>query len=203
MIMITVFWAIYFQHTLGYSPQKAGSLTFVSSLPVVFMGPVAGFLADRFTAKLPIALGFILMIFSFCYVAFFNQSPLAVLFPGLIAFGMSMPMILTPSSSTAMNSVPPHKIGSAGGMLATVRFLSGTLGVAFMGAVIDRVDQYVMQHGTSVGAEGLQVAAQVDGFFVLHLVLAACALIGFAIVFVLFKPKGERHIPTLPAEGWD
>ncbi|MES2273754.1 MAG: hypothetical protein V4487_06145, partial [Chlamydiota bacterium] len=57
-----------------------------------------------------------------------------LLFIGLFAFGMGVPLIFTPSYSSAMGTVPPQKAGIAFGILSTIRSLSATLGVAVIGS---------------------------------------------------------------------
>lgn len=136
IMMITVFWSIYFQKVLDYTPLGAGTITFASSLPVLFMAPAAGFLADRFGSKLPIAIGFLLLIFSFFWLSVFGASPIGTMIYGLLAFGVGIPFILTPSYSAAMGTVAPTKRGIAFGTLATVRSLAASLGVAAIGSLI-------------------------------------------------------------------
>jgi hypothetical protein len=52
---------------------------------------------------------------------------------------VGVPLILTPSYSSAMASVPETKAGSAFGVLATVRALSSTIGVAIITAFAKQV----------------------------------------------------------------
>jgi len=140
ILMITVYRAIFFQDVMDWSPLKTGWIFFISSSPVFYISPVGGWLSDRFGPKLPLAVGFTLLIFSFLWLAFFVQSPFKiVLFLGFIAFGTGVPLILTPSYASAMNAVPPNKIGVAFGTVATMRTLASTLGVAIIAAVTGSV----------------------------------------------------------------
>lgn len=137
ILMITVFRAIFFQTALDWSPMKTGVITVLSSCPVLFMSPIGGMLSDKFGPKIPIATGFLLLIFSFIWTAFFVHSSLGVLFLGLLAFGFGIPLVFTPSYASAMGAIPQAKAGSAFGTIATVRSLSATLGVAVLGSFID------------------------------------------------------------------
>jgi hypothetical protein len=94
-------------------------------------------LSDKFGPKIPIAIGFLLLIFSFIWTAFFVESSIGVLFLGLLAFGFGIPLVFTPSYASAMGAIPQTKAGSAFGTIATIRSLSATLGVAVLGAFID------------------------------------------------------------------
>jgi len=137
ILMITVFRAIFFQTALDWSPLKTGVITVLSSCPVLFLSPIGGILSDKFGPKIPIAIGFLLLIFSFIWTAFFVHSSLGIFFLGLLAFGLGIPLVFTPSYASAMGAIPPTKAGSAFGTIATVRSLSATLGVAVLGSFID------------------------------------------------------------------
>src|SRR5579872_282184 len=71
ILMITVFRAILFQNYLGWSAEKTGFISFLSSIPVLFVSPLGGYLSDRYGPRLPIAIGFLLLIFSFFWVGTF------------------------------------------------------------------------------------------------------------------------------------
>lgn len=139
VLMITVFRTIFFQDTLDWSPLKAGVVTVISSLPVLFMSPIGGMLSDRFGPKIPIGIGFILIIYSLFWVGFFNQSALWIILIGLFVFAIGIPLIFTPSYSSAMSSIPPKKSGIAFGTITTVRSLSASFGVAAIGCFIENV----------------------------------------------------------------
>jgi EmrB/QacA subfamily drug resistance transporter len=136
LIMVRVFWAIYFQNILGYSPAAAGGIAFIANAPVLVVAPLAGFLTDRFGPKPPVIAGFILTIFSLIWlVNFDNTQNLLMLLPMLIAFGCGMPLILTPSSVSAMSQASPQKRGIANGISSTLRQLGATLGMALFGSL--------------------------------------------------------------------
>jgi EmrB/QacA subfamily drug resistance transporter len=139
VLMITVYRAMFVQGVLGWSPLKSGMIFFVTSIPVLFLSPIAGRLADRSGSKVPIAIGFSLLIYSFVWVAFFIENSIATLLIGFFAFGIGIPLIFTPSYTSAMNSIPPTKVGTGFGLLATVRSLSACLGVAIFGSFASHV----------------------------------------------------------------
>ena len=139
MMMIMVFRAIFFQDILGWSPIQTGFITVLSSCPVLFLSPLGGFLSDKFGPKIPITVGFLLLIFSFIWIPLFVHSSVVNICIGLIAFGCGIPLVLTPSYASAMTAIPPEKAGSAQGTIATIRTLSSTLGVAVIGAFIEAV----------------------------------------------------------------
>ena len=201
IMMITVFWPIYFQKVLGYTPLGSGAIVFFSSLPVIFMAPLGGWIADRFGSRLPIALGFILLIYSFFWVSFFKSASLEVLIVGLLAFGVGIPFILTPSYSAAMGAIPPTKRGIAFGTLATGRSLSASLGVAVIGSMIYN---FQLSSYEFLGAStDVAIESQIISFSQTNLCLAFFLIAAFGAVFFLYRRKASHHPPNSPAEGWD
>ncbi len=142
VLMITIYRTVFFQEAFGWSPLKTGFVAFISSSPVLFMAPVAGRLADKTTSKLPITIGFLLLIFSFFWLSFQVRNSLPILFTGLFAFGIGIPLIFTPSYSSAMGSISFKKSGAAFGLLSMIRSLSAALSIALIGSF----SAYVQQH---------------------------------------------------------
>jgi EmrB/QacA subfamily drug resistance transporter len=196
IIMITVYRAVFFQDALGWSPLKSGSVFFFTSLPVLFMSPIAGWVADRFGSKIPIAVGFTLLIYSFFWVAFFVQGSLFVLVIGFFAFGLGVPLIFTPSYSSAMGSIPPTKAGNAFGILATVRSLGACLGIAI-------ISSFAAHMQSTYGKTLSLKEAQIEAFFLVHICMGFILMLAFALVFMLYHRHGPHRPPSSPAEGWD
>lgn len=228
ILMITVFRAIYFQTVLDYTPTQTGLLTFISCLPVLFCSPIGGILADRASPKLPIAIGFVCLIYSFFWLAIFSTPTLMSLLMALIAFGIGIPLIFTPSYSSAMSVIPPQKMGVGFGMLATLRNFCATMGVASIGLLIDSVQahQFLAEADQTPGlqnlpteqllkyAEGIMAtpegaaqtlyrSAQIDAFSISHYTLGFLLIAAFAIIFILYRRKPSHPPTTSFAEGWD
>lgn len=144
-LMITVFWAIYFQNILHYSPSQAGLLAFLSNFPVLFGAPLAGFLVDRLGPRIPVMTGFTLMAFSVaCLLVFEAHENMWRLILTLIPFGLGSPMAFTPSSVAMYAEVPLDKRGIASGMNAALRQFSATLGLALFGTLFGTIQTYHM-----------------------------------------------------------
>jgi len=136
LLMITVHWAVFFQEILQYTPSQAGSLSSFSTVPVIFMAPVAGYLLDRYGPRLPVALGYSLIIASLIFfLSIVLHHVLWMLLVSLFLFGMTMPFIFTPSYLNIMHDVPSEKRGIASGMNITLRQFSSTLGLAVFSTV--------------------------------------------------------------------
>lgn len=139
VLMITIYRTVFVQEAFDWPPLKSGTIFFITSLPVLFMSAVGGWLADRSGSKTPIAIGFTLVILSFLWLAYFVQNTLWILLVGFFAFSFGIPLIFTPSYSSAMGAIPHKKAGTAFGIIATVRSFAASLGVAFIGTLVDQV----------------------------------------------------------------
>ncbi len=194
-LMISVFRTIYFQTILEYSPFETGGIILFSSSPTLFMASIAGHLSDRFNPRLPIALGYLCLIFSSFWFAFFSTSSFLVLTPALFAFGTGLTFIFTPSYSSAVNSVPKPKRNTALGMIMTLRMTGGTIGLA----LIHLFTYSVQKHYTPI--QGAR-SAEILSFSYVHFALACLLIITFAITFLL-ENKKSRGAPPSFGEGWN
>ncbi|MGE5196000.1 MAG: MFS transporter [Anaerolineae bacterium] len=136
LLMCTIFWPIYFQNILEFSPATAGMISFISSSPILFVSPIGGYLLDRFGPKPSLISGFILLIFSLVWFIFAAATyRFLMLLPTLIFFGCGTSLIFTASSITALSDIVPHKRGIASALTLTIRQLGGAIGMAAAGSL--------------------------------------------------------------------
>jgi EmrB/QacA subfamily drug resistance transporter len=134
------FLALYMQNILHFSPLAAGIRFLPSTVVIIFMGPLAGRLADRVGSRPLMTLGLLLVS-----GALFWQSSLGVhtsyahLLPGFVLMGLGIGLVMSPMSTAAMNAVERTKAGVASGTLSMSRMVGGTFGVAVMGALITTI----------------------------------------------------------------
>jgi EmrB/QacA subfamily drug resistance transporter len=211
ILMISVYRAVFFQEAIGWSPIKSGTIFSLTSLPVLFISPLGGWLADRFGPKVPITIGFLLLIFSFFWLAYFVEGSLGLVLIGLIPFGIGIPMVFTPSYSAAMGSIPPKKAGEAFALLATVRALAASLGVAIITSLANYLQFHSFERLLQSNPTTNQLnptlnylkISQIHSFTVIHILIGFLLIIAFALVFSLHHRKASHHLPPTPAEGWD
>ncbi|HVB09249.1 MAG TPA: MFS transporter [Bacillota bacterium] len=110
----------------GYSfeqtPLWAG--IFMMPMPIGFtlMGPVSGYLSDRFGARTFSTAGMVITAIAFLGLL---QLPANFSYPSfavtLLVMGMGMGMFIAPNTASIMNSVPREHRGAASGMRATLQ----------------------------------------------------------------------------------
>jgi len=139
LLMLAVFWAIYFQQTLGFAPDESGLLLFSSAIPVLFVSPIGGALSDHCGPRIPISLGFLCMILGLGTMALFGATSTPLLVTGIFVFGLGVPLIMTPSYSAGLGSIPSTKRGLGSGMISTTRACMATLSLALITAFSSQV----------------------------------------------------------------
>lgn len=139
-MIIGVFRAIWLQDVLDFSPLIAGLLVLPSSLPILIMAPLSGRLLDKYGLKVPLSIGLTLGCVGMLLttVTAITQNYWHFL-PGLILMGLGIPLITTPTSTTALSVIEQEVRGVASGTLNTMRQLGGTLGLAISSAIISSV----------------------------------------------------------------
>ncbi len=183
IVMVTILWAIYFQEQLGYSPVETGLVIFVAAFPVFVVAPLGGYFADKCGPRLPLLLGFIILAFALIWLFFTAQyaKSFFILLPGLLGFGFSLPMIMSPTVALALSQADPEKLGAASGITTATRQIASTTGIALMTAVY-------------LGAEKA-LGSHVEAFAATSLLAAIFALLGFATAFFLVKPVNQGTRP--------
>jgi EmrB/QacA subfamily drug resistance transporter len=126
----------YFQFFKGYGPLSAG----LHLLPVatcVGIGSVLGTkLAVRFSTKLVVASGLLMMAgFYFWVSAASASTPYSTIALQMVIFGTGMGFTSAPATEAIMGVVPRHKAGVGSAVNDATRLLGGTLGVAVIGSV--------------------------------------------------------------------
>ncbi len=141
IVGVTIFAAVYLQQVLGMSATDAGLglLAALAFAPVV--NPLAGVIADRWGARLPVIIGCALTVAGFvCLGAFATQDNYWILVPGFVVYGIGTPLAINPAVTASLNEVPGEKRGVASGLVQTSRQVGATLGVAILGAIVIGVE---------------------------------------------------------------
>jgi EmrB/QacA subfamily drug resistance transporter len=146
----------YLMEAMELPPSKVGFLLAVNSLANIVCGPISGSLSDRFGAERFEVMGAIASTSALFLMVFFDlETGLLSIVSALILSGVGSGMFQSPNSSLIMGSVPRDRLGSASAMLATMRQVGLTLGMALAGTIYaSRMDIYQLDWM----GKGVQVA---------------------------------------------
>jgi predicted MFS family arabinose efflux permease len=219
MFALFPYLSIYLQDILGYSPLGAG-LRFLPLTCFVFAVPIMmRKLAPGASLRLLLAGGLVLVAAALLLMhGLTPSSHWTALLPGLIVAGIGIGLANPAIAAAALRAVDPSRTGMASGINNACRLTGVALGVAALGAILERrisasLASSLGPHGRSlasaVAATGDRVAASqpalahpatvsfVSGLNVVLLVSCAVVALGLAFVFVWVKNAGRgRHQPT-------
>ena len=125
----------------GYSfeetPLWAGICMIPLLLGFILMGPISGYLSDRFGARLFSTAGMLIQVLGFLGLtllpANFNYAIFAVL---LFMLGCGSGLFASPNTSAIMSSVPPETRGVSSGMRATFQNSATLVSIGFFFSIV-------------------------------------------------------------------
>jgi len=121
----------YFEDVLGRSQVETGFFMTPWPLVVAIMAPIGGRLSDRFSAGILGSLGLVLLGIGMALLAALPTSPGVVnIVWRMVICGIGFGLFQTPNMKAIMSSAPPHRSGSASGIVATARLIGQTTGAA-------------------------------------------------------------------------
>jgi MFS family permease len=163
--------SVYLQTERHYSAIKTGVIFTAATLGVLISSLGAERFATRRSQKMLISTGFVVTaggIGLLLGLVNLSSSSAWALAPGLFLIGFGLGGMLTPSINLVQSAFPEEKQGEISGLSRSVSNLGSTFGTAIAGTIL--VSDLVSGNGSYVAA---------------LIVLAALALVGFAIALLL------------------
>ncbi len=125
----------------GYSFEQTPLWAGIYMLPMMLgffvMGPISGFLSDRFGARGFATIGMLLSTLAFILLTFlpanFSYLPFVII---LLIAGIGMGMFAAPNTTAIMNTVPPEHRGASSGMRATLQNTGSALSMTLYFSIL-------------------------------------------------------------------
>jgi EmrB/QacA subfamily drug resistance transporter len=141
--IVFVFWAIFLQNILHYSPLGAGLLLLPVMLPVIFMAPIGGQLRDQYGPTIPMFYGCVIVVLSLVWIGFSSRYQHYLwMFPGFLSYGLGIPLILSGSMATVMSTVKAQQRGIASAILNCARQFGNSMGLAMLAALLGSLNKW-------------------------------------------------------------
>ncbi len=126
----------FLQLVRGFDQQATGFVLISLPIALSLASPISGRLSDRIGARGLTIAGLILIVMGLLGLAWSSDtSPLLLTIGFLVVTGAGIGLFQSPNNSTVMGNAPPEALGVAGGLLAVVRTLGQTSGIAIAGSV--------------------------------------------------------------------
>ncbi len=127
---------------LQMSPVLAGLALMPTTLPFVFVPPLAGRWYDRAGGRPPLIAGFATLLAATVLLAWaVHSNAYLPVFPGLLLYGIALALILTVNDPVGLDMVPASDHGQVSGVSTTAEHFGGAIGIAVL---------YVVFHATYV-----------------------------------------------------
>ncbi|MDP9429027.1 MAG: DHA2 family efflux MFS transporter permease subunit [Actinomycetota bacterium] len=189
MLFPAVLFPLYLHEVMQWSLGATGILMTLQAVFMLLVSPVAGWWSDRRGSRRPAlaALGLINAAMTGS-VFLGSASPLWLIGVVLAFFGVGFGLFLSPNNSAVMGDLARDRAGTAGAILATVRNLGKSVGVAL--AVV----LYSAFAGTSatVAVEPAVLLSGFRGAFMVGAVLAVVALVAVVLMYSGQEPGSAR-----------
>ncbi|WP_411679840.1 MFS transporter [Clostridium thailandense] len=180
--LITYLLPFYLINIQSLQSDVAGLIMLSSSIAMMVISPVGGSMTDKHGARLPSGIGLIFICVSCLFMSSLKEASnyFVVIFT-LIIMGIGTGLSVSSINTAILNSAPREHAGVASGMLATMRNLGQTLGVA-SSSIILTSRQLVYNEKTHLGAKGTYLLAQRDTYYFGIVVLVV------ALIFIFLLP---------------
>jgi MFS transporter, DHA2 family, multidrug resistance protein len=125
------------QQHYGFLPSEVGAMITPWPLAIVFVGPLAGMLSDRFPAGILGGIGMAIAITALLLIAFLPAHLTHFdLIWRMALSGAGFGLFLVPNARLIVHSAPHERAASAGGLISTTRLTGQTLGATLLAALL-------------------------------------------------------------------
>lgn len=195
----------YLMEAIRLTPSEAGLLLAVNSMATIVSGPVSGFLSDRFGAARFAAAGAAATTLSFVFMLGFDlQTGVGAVVPVMVLLGVGIGMFQPPNNSLIMGSVSRNRLGTASALIATLRQVGLSLGLALAATLYS---YRILIHEEHLTRQGLPwpevVRSAIPPAF--HETLGVSILLGIAVIglSLLGRKAGKGAGDELRAGGME
>jgi len=189
----------YLLHGLGWSASQAGLLLAVHSMTTIIFGPISGWLSDRFGPSWFAIIGASATTAAYFFMRTFDlHTPVSGIVPVLILLGVGIGTFQPPNNSTIMGATPRDRLGTASALIATLRQVGISLGMALAGTLFATRRTIYQAELIKKGADsGDVISLSIPPAF--HDVLLISAFVGCAVVILSLFRRKENSV-TNPSD---
>ena len=166
----------------GLSATGAGLVLLPSAVAMLIVGPIAGWLGNRFGSRLPLALGALFAAGSFAVLAF-AHGHLWTIALGSGLQGVGIALALAAMANLVVNAVEPTQTGVATGINTITRNIGGAVGGQITASLLA---SHALASG-HVAESGYTIAFAVSG---------VAALVAFGVCFFVPSPRRAAAQPA-------
>ena len=170
----------YLQGILHYEPEQVGMLLMVFPIVMAIVAPISGNASDKFGPLVLTTSGLVITGLGLLYFSTLSATAnFYHILPGSILTGLGAGMFQSPNNSSVMSSVPPQKLGVAGGINSLVRNLGMVAGIAWSVSLFE-----------SLGGVSMPTSSEIPMFMsAYHYVMLVAMVIAFVAAAISLNRK--------------
>jgi len=132
----------FLQEIMGYSARQAGMAVSSGGIALMFLFPVAGFLAPKFDPRWLVAMGFTITTFGLYRMTSINLNiPFSMAVSWRVFIALGLPFLFIPINTLCYAGIPQEKYNEVSGLTALMRNLGGSVGISFVTTLLARLTQ--------------------------------------------------------------
>jgi EmrB/QacA subfamily drug resistance transporter len=161
LFSIFLFVTLYMQAIRGYTPFQAGLRFLPMTGMIIVTAPVAGHVAQRLGARIPMTYGLTVASAGLLGLTFIQpDTPFWIIGILFVLMGHGLGATMAPMTAAVMGAVGPQRAGLGSAMTNTSREVGGVLGIALLGTVLfDRLGSVLVPKLAGLGLERAQASA--------------------------------------------
>jgi DHA2 family metal-tetracycline-proton antiporter-like MFS transporter len=121
----------------GLSTTQIGLVLFPGAISSVIFGPIAGTLADRRGNSFVVAIGLALLVASMIVMSVLLSGPALIIAFALLLTYVGFSLFQTAMINSVSQTLPSHETGVGMGLFNLVNIISGAVGTALVGRLLD------------------------------------------------------------------
>lgn len=199
IIWLQGIWLPQHGYSFASTPLWAGIYMLPLTVGFLIVGPVSGWLSDRFGARSFATAGMVIAAVSFGWLALlpvnFSYWEFAVV---LLLNGMGMGLFASPNRASIMNSLPPNRRGVGAGMSTTFQNAAMVLSIGiFFSLMVSGLAQSLPQTmSAGLIAQGVPVADARQVAALPPVAVLFASLLGYNPVQTLLAPAVLHRLPA-------
>lgn len=174
--------SLFLQKGLNYSPLQAGIFLLPGAVIMGIVSPLAGILADRVNPKVPMVLGFVILVFTLYGLSTMTLwTSMAVIFFLLSLKSVGQSSLNAPINIVALGALPEGKARMGSGIIGMSRGLGEAFGVACLSFLLERYAFFNLNSMTPLLGASLAVGERGEALSELRVLLVRAGQFGSAL----------------------
>lgn len=186
---------LFLQFVYGFDLQTTGLSLMALPIVLSLVSPLSGRLSDRIGPRILTVSGLLITAVALLGISVTRETtPLWQMIGFLMLLGAGVGLFQSPNNSTVLGNAPPEALGVASGLLAVVRTLGQTAGIAVAGAIL--TSQVLAMAGPIDPVTAAPPAVLADSIGVAMRVSAGIALLAIIPSAASSWVAGRRTVPA-------